>query len=78
MPQHQAWVVKAADDFAAEVEDAGLIDGCTGSVMEPSGFFADNPEFQCRFNCRTAANPLLTTLPFWSCLMIGRPDDELF
>lgn len=59
-------------------DPGGLVDGCDGSVMEPSGFFADNPEFQCRFNCQTAANPLLTTLPYRWCFTRGRPDDELF
>lgn len=56
----------------------GLVDSCAGSVMEPSGFFADNPEFQCRFNCRSAANPLLTAVLFGWCLDIDRPNDQLF
>lgn len=56
----------------------GLIDGCVGSVMEPSGFFADNPEFQCRFNCRTASNPLLNFVLYRYCIARARPDDELF
>lgn len=56
----------------------GLVDSCPGSVMEPSGFFADNPEFQCRFNCRMAANPLLTSLPGLWCIGRLRPDQELF
>lgn len=55
-----------------------LVDACAGSVMEPSGFFADNPEFQCRFNCRSASNPLLTSVPGDWCLTRARPDDELF
>ena len=55
-----------------------LVDSCPGSVMEPSGFFADNPEFQCRFNCRMASNPLLTTLLGPWCLAPQRPDKELF
>ena len=55
-----------------------LVDSCPGSVMEPSGFFADNPEFQCRFNCRCASNPLLTTTPGLWCLSRSRPDLELF
>jgi len=56
----------------------GLIDGCAGSVMEPSGFFADNPPFQCRNNCNNASNPLLTTIPYHWCFMVNRPGDELF
>jgi hypothetical protein len=56
----------------------GLIDGCAGSVMEPSGFFADNPGFQCRANCRNAANPLLSAVVFPWCLVSDRPDQELY
>jgi hypothetical protein len=54
-----------------------LVDSCPGSVMEPSGFFADNPEFQCQFNCRSASNPLLTTTPGIWCLSGVRADMEL-
>lgn len=46
----------------------GLVAGCDGSVMEPSGFFADNPDFQCLSNCRNAANPLLTSVPYRLCI----------
>ncbi|MEA2001271.1 MAG: hypothetical protein U9N84_05215 [Actinomycetota bacterium] len=57
----------------------GLVDGCDGSVMEPSGFFADNPEFQCHDNCNNAVNPLLCTLPWQWCLYLYGPSgDELF
>ena len=53
-------------------------DGCRGSLMEGSGFFSDNPDFQCEANCHHAANPLLTTVMAQSCPTSGRPDDELF
>jgi hypothetical protein len=43
-------------------------DGCNGSLMEPSGFFADNPDFQCEANCTNAVNPLLCTVPFQTCV----------
>lgn len=57
----------------------GLTDGCDGSVMEPSGFFADNPEFQCQDNCNNAANPLLCTIPWQWCLYSPQVGgDELF
>ena len=59
-------------------DPGGLVDGCVGSVMEPSGFFADNPSFQCNFNCNTASNPLLTTLFYQYCVMVDRPDNQLF
>jgi hypothetical protein len=45
----------------------GLVAGCVGSLMEPSGFFADNPDYQCSANCSNAANPLLTNLPYNVC-----------
>ena len=55
-----------------------LVDACAGSLMEPSGFFADNPEFQCEHNCISASNPLLTIVPYQWCIMRDRPDNELF
>ncbi|MGI9604226.1 MAG: hypothetical protein ACR2QE_20275 [Acidimicrobiales bacterium] len=57
---------------------AGVVAGCAGSVMEPSGFFADNPDLQCEANCHNASNPLLCTLPHDRCLSVDRPDDQLF
>ena len=56
----------------------GLVDGCKGSVMEPSGFFADNPGLQCEANCHSASNPLLHILPWHWCLTVDRPDQQLF
>jgi hypothetical protein len=55
-----------------------LVDGCAGSVMEPSGFFADNPGFQCEANCDNASNPLLRLVPPTWCVSVNRPDDQLF
>lgn len=59
-----------------------LTDGCAGSVMEPSGFYADNPEYQCRHNCQSASNPLLTIVPWELCIrfdrFVGRGEEELF
>ena len=56
----------------------GLTDGCNGSLMEPSGFFADNPGFQCEGNCNNASNPLLRFVPWQLCIDRDRPDDQLF
>ena len=55
-----------------------LTQGCTGSLMEPSGFFADNPDFQCEANCLNASNPLLRSAIWHGCFSIDRPDDQLF
>jgi hypothetical protein len=56
----------------------GLTDGCAGSVMEPSGFFADNPALQCEGNCNNISNPLLRFAPWRFCISHDRPDDQLF
>lgn len=55
-----------------------LVDGCVGSVMEPSGFFADNPGVQCEDNCQNASNPHLRLRPGRYCLSVDRPDIQLF
>jgi hypothetical protein len=55
-----------------------LVDGCAGSVMEPSGFFADNPALQCEANCVNASNPLLHIVPWRWCVTRDRPDSQLF
>lgn len=55
-----------------------LVDGCDGSVMEPSGFFADNPGFQCEANCDNASNPLLRLVPGMWCISIDRAENRLF
>ena len=55
-----------------------LVDGCAGSVLEPSGFFADNPGLQCEANCDNASNPLLRLVPWVWCISVDRPDDQLF
>jgi hypothetical protein len=40
-----------------------------GSLMEPSGFCADNPALMSKKNCDNASNPLLTThVPFTLCI----------
>lgn len=40
-----------------------------GSLMEPSGFCADNPALMSKQNCDNASNPLLTThVPFTLCI----------
>jgi len=46
--------------------------------MEPSGFFADNPGFQCEANCDNASNPLLRLVPPTWCISVDRADDQLF
>ena len=56
----------------------GLVDGCVGSVMEPSGFFADNPALQCEGNCHNVSNPLLRFVPYQLCISWDRPNDQLF
>ena len=56
----------------------GLTDGCVGSLMEPSGFFADNPALQCEGNCDNISNPLLRFAPWRYCISRDRPDDQLF
>lgn len=56
----------------------GVVAGCDGSLMEPSGFFADNPDFQCEGNCNNASNPLLCSVPHRWCFSWDRPDDQLF
>jgi hypothetical protein len=55
-----------------------LVDGCDGSVMEPSGFFADNPGLTCEANCLNVSNPLLRRVPWTWCISVDRPDDQLF
>lgn len=55
-----------------------LTDGCDWSLMEPSGFFADNPGFQCEDNCLNVSNPLLRFVPWQFCISRDRPDDQLF
>jgi hypothetical protein len=50
----------------------GLVDGCQGSLMEPSGFYADNPSVQCDANCTNASNPLLHLLPWQVCFRLDR------
>jgi hypothetical protein len=47
-------------------------------VLEPSGFFADNPGLQCEANCLNASNPLLHLVPWMWCISVDRPDDQLF
>jgi hypothetical protein len=59
-------------------EPGGLVDGCAGSVMEPSGFYADNPDFQCQDNCNNASNPLLNTVHYPGCLVFQRVAAELY
>ena len=57
-----------------------LTPGCTGSIMEPSGFYADNPSEQCRKNCLNASNPLLCTPPHqpWCAMRPVASVTELF
>lgn len=55
-----------------------LVDGCAGSVTEPSGFFADNPGLQCEANCDNASNPLLRLVPWMWCVSVEHPHDQLF
>jgi hypothetical protein len=55
-----------------------LVDGCAGSVMEPSGFFADNPGLQCEANCDNASNPLLHLVPGMWCISVDRAENQLF
>jgi hypothetical protein len=43
------------------------VNGCDDSVMEPTGFFADNPAVQCKDNCDHAKNPLLKPVADESC-----------
>jgi len=37
----------------------GMVDGSSGSIMEPSGFCRDNPSVQSAKNCRSASSPLI-------------------
>lgn len=57
-----------------------LIPGCVDSIMEPSGFYADNPSEQCWKNCRNASNPLLCTHPHrpWCAIRLSGDEDDLF
>jgi hypothetical protein len=48
-------------------------DGTAGTVMGPSGFWADNPDLQSRVNCAAASNPLLQFRAQYCCY---RPDCE--
>lgn len=50
-----------------------LIAATAGSVMEPSGFCADNPNVQSAHNCRSASNPLLYS--GWSLLGCRKSPD---
>jgi hypothetical protein len=45
--------------------DPAFIPGCSNTVMEPSGFFADNPDEQCGKNCLSATNPLVQSHWHW-------------
>jgi hypothetical protein len=60
--------------------DDDLVDGCVGSIMEPSGFYADNPSEQCWSNCRNASNPLLCYHPHqpWCITGFFEDEDDLF
>lgn len=49
----------------------GALNATPGSVMEPSGLCADNPNSQSARNCRNASNPLLT---WGKSICFGRPD----
>jgi hypothetical protein len=51
--------------------DTDLAQSSAGSVMEPSGFCADNPSSQSARNCRNASNPLLT---WGKSICFGSPD----
>lgn len=57
-----------------------LTPGCADSIMEPSGFYADNPSEQCRKNCLNASNPLLCTPPHqpWCIIWFGASETELY
>jgi hypothetical protein len=39
----------------------GLVEGTSGSIMDPSGFCLDNPAIQSANNCRSASSPLFTS-----------------
>lgn len=52
--------------------DPGSLAAATfGSIMEPSGFCADNPNVQSARNCRSATNPLLN----WGRALCGKSTD---
>lgn len=53
-----------------------LTPGCVGSIMEPSGFYADNPSEQCSKNCHNASNPFLCTPPHQPWCMIRHSASE--
>lgn len=55
---------------------SSLTPGCDDSVMEPSGFYADNPDEQCYKNCRMANNPLICSHPHQQWCAIGPISDE--
>lgn len=50
-----------------------LVEGSPGTVMEPSGADADNPDLQSLDNCLNVASPLLVYRRLYCCL---RPDCE--
>jgi hypothetical protein len=54
------------------ISNPPLIPGCSNTIMEPSGFFADNPDEQCNDNCVNKSNPL--TRSHWWHLCRYRPD----
>jgi hypothetical protein len=52
-----------------------LILGTANTVMEPSGFYADNPHPQSNHNCDNADNPLMyTQLKYWDRRCIENPE----
>jgi hypothetical protein len=54
---------------------APMADATPNTVMEPSGFYADNPHSQSHLNCDNAANPVLRwTLVTWSRRCIHNPE----
>jgi len=52
-----------------------MVAATPGTVMEPSGFYADNPHPQSQFNCDNADNPILKWyLELWTHRCIQNPE----
>ncbi len=58
----------AGVDGCTVSDDVVLVEGSPGTVMEPSGVEADNPDLQSLDNCRNIASPLFVWRRLYCCL----------
>jgi len=75
---HELGHVLGLDHYGAPDTPSIWVQGCPGSIMDGSGFDADNPDKQCLHNCKSAKNDSLHWIPYKLCAFKWIPDDELF